>query len=80
MAVLSLVAAKRAGLLKDGQPLRRAAAYLAEQAGMEPSEQLWIGKALYRPVGVVDSLLRAARVSLEIEGLDLGRPSAALVP
>ena len=80
MAVLSLIAAQRSGLLKDDQPIRRAADYLIEWADAKPSEQLWIGKALYRPVGVVDSLVRAARASLEIEELGHGRPPRSLLP
>ncbi|MDX1687505.1 MAG: prenyltransferase/squalene oxidase repeat-containing protein [Candidatus Promineifilaceae bacterium] len=78
MAILSLVAANRGGLLESDRPLRRAAAYMKEQASAEPTEQLWIGKALYRPIGVVDSLLSAARAALEIEGLDHGRPQHSL--
>lgn len=79
MAVLSLVAAKRGDLLEDEQPLRRAAAYLAEQADAEPSVQLWIGKALYRPIGVVDSLVRAARAALAIEGVAHGETDRSRV-
>lgn len=69
MAILSLIAARRGGLLEDDRPLRRAVTYLQEQADAQPTQQLWIGKALYRPIGVVDSLVRAARASLEIEEL-----------
>lgn len=80
MAVLSLIVAHRSGLLKDDQPLRRAAAYMKEQEGAQPGEQLWIGKALYRPIGVVDSLVKAARASLELAGFDHGRPPGSLLP
>ena len=80
MAVLSLVAAKRGGLLKDKQSLRRAAAHLRNRSGQKPTVKLWIGKSLYRPIGVVDSLLRAARASLEMEGLAAGLRQRSRTP
>ncbi|HSM56340.1 MAG TPA: prenyltransferase/squalene oxidase repeat-containing protein [Candidatus Sulfomarinibacteraceae bacterium] len=67
LAVLGLVAARRNGRLADASPLRRAACYLAQHSLAQPVERLWIGKGLYRPVGVVNSLVHAARLALQIE-------------
>ncbi|MFW6063325.1 MAG: hypothetical protein ACOC9V_04040 [Chloroflexota bacterium] len=75
LAVLGLVAARREGQLADPAPLRRAACYLAQHSLSRPVERLWIGKGLYRPVGVVNSLVHAARLALQIERIRV-RPVA----
>jgi hypothetical protein len=71
LAVLGLVAARRCGLLRNTRPLTRAAQFLAHHAHVAPIERLWIGKGLYRPVGVVNSLVDAARRALQIEEISV---------
>lgn len=65
-AVLGLVAAQRAGLLRDQLPLVAAQRYLQRHEAEQPQEQLWIGKTLFHPAGVVQMLLRAARSALTL--------------
>lgn len=66
-AVLGLIAARRAGLLQDTNPLRRAATYFKQQGHKTPQETLWIGKTLYQPIGVVQATVSAAKLALALE-------------
>lgn len=75
LAILGLTAAHNAGRLADNSSLRRAAAYLASHRHQPPRERLWIGKALYQPVGVVKALVRAADLALANADLLWPRPS-----
>lgn len=70
-ATLGLVTARRAGLLPDDDALQRAAPYFSRHALAQPLERLWIGKALYQPVGVVRSLVNAARLALGLQDICL---------
>lgn len=67
-AVLGLITAYRAGLLPDDAPLRRASRYLRAMDEEEPGVRLWIGKVLYRPVGVIQAIRLAAKIALQLEG------------
>jgi hypothetical protein len=65
LAVLGLLPAYQAGLLRDSAPLRRADDYLYGRGDSRPTERLWIGKSLYQPRGVVQTQVRAARHALQ---------------
>ncbi len=69
-AILGLVAAYRAGLLQSKWPLIHAKRYMDQHYMKRSSTRLWIGKTLYHPIGVVESLVYSARVALEIEGIE----------
>ncbi len=76
LAVLGLIAARRCGLLPNTCALTRAARFMAQNAHVAPIERLWIGKGLYRPVGVVNSLVNAAHMALQIEQISSQNGSA----
>ncbi len=63
-AVLGLFQAWEGGFLKDDLPLRRAVVYFKKHQRQQPVERLWIGKTLYRPVGVTMGTIKAAKVAL----------------
>jgi len=63
-AVLGLITAWEAGLLKDSMPLKLASAYLQKTANTQPQERLWIGKTLYQPIGVAQAAIFAAQAGL----------------
>jgi hypothetical protein len=58
--LLALNEAYEAGLLKSLEPIRRAAPLFSGKF-VVPKERMWIGKALYRPVEILDVLMRATR-------------------
>jgi hypothetical protein len=62
--VIALCHAFERGLLKEDTPLVRAAGFLQANADREAVERLWIGKALYRPEGLLKASLFAAKVAL----------------
>lgn len=65
-AVLGLIPAWKAGLLKDVLPLKLAANYLRKHKTKWPTERLWIGKTLYQPIGVSLGSIDAAQNALMI--------------
>jgi len=71
-AILGLVSAHRAGLLPSKRPLTHAKKYMDKHYMERSNTRLWIGKTLYHPIGVVESLVYSARVALEIEGIESG--------
>lgn len=63
-AVLGLSAAKRAGILSNNHPFTHAYNFFEKNNGHQPLERLWIGKTLFHPIGVVQTLIEAARTVL----------------
>ena len=66
--ILALSEAYHAGLFKDTNPLQKASK-LFRSASIEATERMWIGKAQYRPVEIVESLIKATRFVLERDGM-----------
>lgn len=62
--VIALYSAYRGGLLESPASLTKAAAFIGGQANGRPVERLWIGKALYRPEGLLKATLFAAQTAL----------------
>ena len=58
--LLALNEAFDSGVLTDITPIKRAA-HLFKNSLLNPQERMWIGKALYRPVEILDVLMRAVR-------------------
>lgn len=63
-AVLGLAAAKRAGILSNNRSLIHAHRFFEQNNSQQPTERLWIGKTLFHPIGVVQTLIEAARTVL----------------
>ncbi len=63
-AVLGLIAASQAGLLRDMSSLKLANQFLSKNSAQRPSARLWIGKTLYQPVGVTMGTVFAAQAAL----------------
>lgn len=68
-AVLALTAAHRAGYTGLDSSLQKATQYLRQNRKREPEACLWIGKTLYRPIGVTRALLASAHVALQMSGI-----------
>ena len=66
--ILALNEAYHAGLMKDIGPLKKAAR-LFQVPSVIASERMWIGKALYRPVEIVETLMTATRFVLKQHGM-----------
>lgn len=74
-AVLGLIPAWKAGLLKDTLPLKRAANYFKKHKPMLSTERLWIGKTLYQPIGISLGTMNAAQSALmTFEGGEWAQP------
>lgn len=66
--LLALNEAYNSGVLTDLTPIQRAA-HLFQDPTVVPRERMWIGKALYRPVEIIEVLMRATRHILTTKGL-----------
>ncbi|MBP8000277.1 MAG: hypothetical protein KA314_11550 [Chloroflexi bacterium] len=64
LAALALTEAYTAGLFKDVGVLAQAQAFLHHHNHELPRERLWIGKSLYLPIGVVQSVVFSAQWAL----------------
>ena len=72
---LALYQAVKSNLLTNLSPLIRANEYFLSNAKNEAVEHLWIGKTLYRPQGIVEATILAARLALS--ALPLAQQQAA---
>ncbi|MEL6524159.1 MAG: prenyltransferase/squalene oxidase repeat-containing protein [Chloroflexota bacterium] len=66
--IIALNEAYNAGILQDLTPLARAA-HLYQDYLVEPKERMWIGKALYRPVEILQAIMFATRYILQQKNL-----------
>ena len=74
-AVVGLAAAYRHGLLANKDALKQADAFLKKRSGLKPIESFWIGKTLYRPIGVANAYVYGATTVLRLLDVDAQRPS-----
>lgn len=70
LCVIGLLNAYEASLLKSKEPLIQAAKFLhSHQSEMQHRPRLWLAKALYLPVNLVESIIHCAHLGLEKHGL-----------
>jgi hypothetical protein len=71
LAVIGLLSARRGGIARTEEPLRRAAGFLRTHEASDPwaRPRLWLGKTLYLPVNVAAAYAEAARMGLDLAGL-----------